>query len=210
MDILILNMYSARPLSLNGKEGTTRDSFQQEITLAGLSQWEICRRSWTQQERWDNQGLISMGNNRFTIPGLSQWENIRRSWIQRERMGNQGFIWMGNYKFRSIKLEVRVSGYMDILILNTYPARPLSLSMGKKGQPGTHFNGKLQVKLEVGISGFMDILILNTYSARSLSLSMGKKGQPEAHFNGKSQVYNTWLISVGKYQKKLNSMGKKG
>ena len=40
--------------------------------------------------------------------------------------------------------EVRVSGYMDILILNTYPARPLSLSMGKKGPPGTHFNGKYQ------------------------------------------------------------------
>ena len=31
MDILISNMYSARPLSLNGKEGTTRDSFQWEI-----------------------------------------------------------------------------------------------------------------------------------------------------------------------------------
>ena len=40
--------------------------------------------------------------------------------------------------------------------------------------------------------------------------SMGKRGKPGAHFNGKSQVYNTWLISVGKYQKKLNSMGKKG
>ena len=112
---------------------------------------------------------------------------------------------------------------MDIFILNTYSAKPLSLSTGKKGQPGTHFNGKyiskklilyfngkLQVKLEVGVSGFIDILISNTYSARPLSLSMGKKGQPGAHFNGKSQVYNTWLISVGKYQKKLNSMGKKG
>ena len=45
-------------------------------------------------------------------------------------------------------------------------------SMGKKGQSGTHFNGKyigkksilylnrkLQVKLEVGVSGFMDILL---------------------------------------------------
>ena len=51
---------------------------------------------------------------------------------------------MGYYKFRSIKLEVGVSGYMDILILNTYSARPLSLSMGKKGPPGTHFNGKYQ------------------------------------------------------------------
>ena len=112
---------------------------------------------------------------------------------------------------------------MDIFILNTYSTKPLSLSMGKKGQPGTHFNGKyigkklilyfngkLQVKLEVGVSGFMDILISNTYSARPLSLSTGKKRQPGAHFNGKSQVYNTWLISVGKYHKKLGSMGKKG
>ena len=87
---------------------------------------------------------------------------------------------------------------MDIFISNTYSAKPLSLSMGKKGQPGTHvngkyigkklilyFNGKLQVKLEVGVSGFMDILISNTYSATPLSLSMGKKGQPGAHFNGK-------------------------
>ena len=109
---------------------------------------------------------------------------------------------------------------MDIFILNTYSAKHLSLSTGKEEQPGTHFNGKyigkklilyfigkLQVKLEVGVSGFMDILISNTYS---VSLSMGKRGQPGAHFNGKSQVYNTWLISVGKYQKKLNSARKKG
>ena len=67
-------------------------------------------------------------------------------------------------------IELGVSGYTDILILNTYPARPLSLSMGKKGQPGTHFNRKLQVKLEVRVSHFMDILILSTYPARSSSL----------------------------------------
>ena len=89
MDILISNMYSATPLSLNGKEGTTRDSFQREITIAGLSQWKIFRSSWTQWERWDNQGLILIGN----------------------------------YKFRSAKFEIGVSGYMDILILNTYPSR---------------------------------------------------------------------------------------
>ena len=70
-----------------------------------------------------------------------------------------------------------------------------------------YFNGKLQVKLEVGVSGFMDILISNTYSARPLSLSTGKKEQPGAHFDGKSQVY---IISVGKYHRKLNSTGKKG
>ena len=156
-----------------------------------------------------------MGNHRFTIPGLSQWEKIRRGWTQRERGNNLGLISTGNFKFRSVEL--------DIFILNTYSTKPLSLSMGKKGQPGTHFNGKyigkklilyfngkLQVKLEVGVSGFMDILISNTYSARPLSLSTGKKRQPGAHFNGKSQVYNTWLISVGKYHKKLGSMGKKG
>ena len=45
MDILISNMYSATPLSLNGKEGTTRDSFQREVTIAGLSQWKFFRRS---------------------------------------------------------------------------------------------------------------------------------------------------------------------
>ena len=100
-------------ISLNGKEGTTRDSFQWEIAIAGLSQWKKCRRSWTQQERWDNQGLISIGNNRFTIPGLSQWKNIRRSWTQWERMGNQGFISMGNYKFRSIKLEHQQNSDFD-------------------------------------------------------------------------------------------------
>ena len=82
-----------------------------------------------------------MGNNRFTIPGLSQWENIRGSRTQQERRGNQGFISMGYYKFRSIKLEVRVSGYMDILISNMYYARPFSLNR-KEG--GTHFNRKLQ------------------------------------------------------------------
>ena len=93
---------------------------------------------------------------------------------------------MGNFKFRSVKL--------DIFILNTYSAKPLSLSMGKKGQPGTHFNGKyiskklslyfnekLQVKLELGVSGFMDILISNTYSARPLSLN-GKEGATRDSF----------------------------
>ena len=142
------------------------------FTIPGLSQWENIRRSWTQQERrgnqgfismgnykfrsikleqdlclslWerrDNHGLISMGNHRFTIPGLTQWENITRSWTQQERRGDQGFIWMGNYKFRSIKLEVRVSGYMDILILNMYSARPLSLN-GKEGTTRDSFQWKI-------------------------------------------------------------------
>ena len=137
---------------LNRKEGTTWDSFQQEISSLGVLNWtssfqihtlqSLCLSQW---ERRDNQGLISMGN-------------ISREWI---------LYLNGNYKFTSVKLEVGVSGFMDILILNTYSERPLSLSMGKKRQPG-------------------------------------------AHFNWKSQVYNTWLISVGKYHKKLNSMGKKG
>ena len=34
---------------------------------------------------------------------------------------------MENYKFGSVKLELGVSGYVDILILNTYPARSSSL-----------------------------------------------------------------------------------
>ena len=81
MDILISNMYSARPLSLNGKEGITRDSFQREITIADLSQWKIFRRSWTQRERWDNQGLISIGNFKFRSVkfeiGVSGYVDIR-------------------------------------------------------------------------------------------------------------------------------------
>ena len=47
---------------------------------------------------------------------VSQWE----------RRVNQGLISIGNYKFGSVKLELGVSGFMDILILNTYPARSLS------------------------------------------------------------------------------------
>ena len=86
MDILISNMYSARPLSLNGKEGTTRDSFQWEISegnefYISMGNYKLNWRYigvsaiWTssiqihtlqdlclsQQERRDNQGLISMG-----------------------------------------------------------------------------------------------------------------------------------------------------
>ena len=38
---------------------------------------------------------------------------------------------------------------------------------------------------------------------------MGKRGKP-GDSNGKSQVYNIWLISVGKNQKRLNSTGKRG
>ena len=34
---------------------------------------------------------------------------------------------MENYKFGSVKLELGVSGYMDILILNTYPPRSSTL-----------------------------------------------------------------------------------
>ena len=75
MDIFISNTYSARPLSLNRKKGTTRDSFQ----------WEISA-------------------------------------------GNKSYILTGNFKFTSVKLEVGVSGFMDILISNMYSARPLSLN----------------------------------------------------------------------------------
>ena len=80
---------------------------------------------------------------------------------------------MGNYKFRSIKLKVRVSGYMDILISNMYSPRPFSLNR-KEGTTGDSFQWKNykfgSVKLELGVSGNMGILILNTYPARSSSL----------------------------------------
>ena len=73
--------------------------------------------------------------------------------------------------------------------------------MGKKGQPGTHFNGKYQQgmnlifqweitsKLKVGVSGFMDILISNMYSARPLSLNR-KEGTTGDSFQWK-------IISLG-------------
>ena len=173
------------------------------VYLAYLS-WKIFRRSWTQQERRDNQGLISTGNHRFTLPGLSQWEKIRRSWTQWERGDNQGLISTGSISSstRSLSLNRKEGTTRDSFQREISAENESYISMG---------NYKFtSVKLEVGVSGFMDILISNTYSARPLSLSTGKKGQPGAHFNGKSQVYNTWLISVGKYQKKLNSMGKKG
>ena len=51
---------------------------------------------------------------------------------------------MGNYKFRSIKSEVRVSGYMDILISNMYSARPLSLN-GKEGATRDSFQQKIMI-----------------------------------------------------------------
>ena len=65
----------------NGKFQQGKKSiFQWEITglwyLAYLSR-KKCRRSWTQQERRDNWGLISMGNSVFTVFGLSQWEKLR-------------------------------------------------------------------------------------------------------------------------------------
>ena len=153
-----------------------------------------------------------MGNHRFTIPGLSQWENITRSWAQWERRGNQGFISMGNCKFRSIKSEVRVFGYMDIHISNKYSARPLSLSMGKKGQPGTHFNGKyirkklilyFNGKLQVKLGGRSFWLYRHPHFKYILCKTFvslyGKEGTTRGSFQWKSQVYNTWLISVGKY-----------
>ena len=111
---------------LNRKEGTTWGSFQQEISSLGVLNWtssfqihtlqNLCLSQW---ERRDNQGLISKGN-------------ISRKWI---------LYFNGKLQ---VKLEVGISGFMDILISNTYSARPLSLSMGKKGQPGAYFNGKYQ------------------------------------------------------------------
>ena len=58
---------------------------------------------------------------------------------------------MGNYKFRSIKLEVRVSGYMDILILNMYSPRPFSLNR-KEGTTGDSFQWEISEGNEFYIS----------------------------------------------------------
>ena len=88
----------AEGAKLNGKEGTTNGSFQQEITSLGVLNWTSLFQIHTLQDL------------------ISQWE----------RRDNQGLISMGNYNFVSVKLKVEVSGYMGILILNTYPARPLS------------------------------------------------------------------------------------
>ena len=79
-------------------------------------------------------GIISMGNH-----GKSQVYNtwlisVGKNQKRPKSMGQPGAHLTGNFKFRSVIL--------DIFILNTYSAKPLSLSMGKKGQPRTHFNGK--------------------------------------------------------------------
>ena len=85
---------------LNGKEGTIRGSFQQEITSSGVL-------------IWTSSFLIHM------LQDLC--------------------LSTGNYKIRSVKL--------DFLISNTYSARPLYLSTGRNGQPGTHLNGKYQQEM---------------------------------------------------------------
>ena len=52
-------------------------------------------------------------------------------------------------------------------------------SMGKRGKPGAHFNGKSQV--------YNTWLISVEKNQKRLN-SMGKRGQPGAHFNRKFQV----------------------
>ena len=69
---------------LNGKEGITRGSFQQEITSLGVLNW----------------------TSSFQIHTL---QDLCLS--QQERRDNQGLISIGNYKFRSVKLEVGASGF---------------------------------------------------------------------------------------------------
>ena len=61
---------------------------------------------------------------------------------------------MGNHRLGKNAKEAELNGkegktwgsfQQEISSLGVlYSARPLSLSMGKKGQPGTHFNGKYQ------------------------------------------------------------------
>ena len=123
-----------------GKEGTTRGSFQQEITglqyLAYLSgnkseEAELNRKEGTTRGSFQ-QEILSLGvlnwASSFQIHTL---QNLCLS--QLKRRDNQGLISMWNYKFRSVKLEVGVSGYIDILILDTYPAGPLSFCDNSMG-----------------------------------------------------------------------------
>ena len=162
---------NAKEAELNGKE-TTRGSFQWEIT--GL------------------QYLAYLSGKKSEEAELN---------------GKEGTTW------GSFQQEISSLGVLNWTssFQNTYSAKPLSLSMGKKGQPGTHFNGKYiskkiilyfngksQVKLEVGVSGFMDILISNMYSARPLSLN-GKEGTPRDSFQWEISEGNEFYISMGNY-----------
>ena len=70
---------------------------------------------------------------------------------QQERRDNQGLISMENYKFGGVKLELGVSGYMDILISNMYSARPLSLN-GKEGTTRDSFQWEISAGNESYIS----------------------------------------------------------
>ena len=152
-----------------------------------------------------------MGGHRFTVPDLSQWENVRRSWTQWEKGDNLGFISTGNFKFRSVKL--------DIFISNTYSVKPLSLSTGKKGQSGAHFNGKYQQEMnfifqweitsQIGGRSFwlyehphFKYVLCNTF------VSQQERRDNQGLIS--TWNYNSWLISVEKMQKKLNSTGKMG
>ena len=83
---------------------------------------------------------------------------------------------MGNHRFKLSGLSQWENG-------KTYSAKPLSLSTGKKGKPGAHFNGKSHIHNTWLISGEINQKKLN---------STGKKAQPGTHFNGK---YLTLLTS---------------
>ena len=94
---------NTKEAELNGKEGTTRGSFQWEIT--GL------------------QYLAYLSGRKSEVAELN---------------GKEGTTW------GSFQQEISSLGVLNWTssFQNTYSAKPLSLSMGKKGQPGTHFNGK--------------------------------------------------------------------
>ena len=117
MDIFISNTYSAKLLSLStGKKGQPGTHFnkkyQQEMNF--ISQQEI---------------TSQIGGRSFWLYEHPHFKYVLcNTFVSQQERDNQGLISIGNYKFRSVKLKVGVSGFMDILISKMYSARPLSLN----------------------------------------------------------------------------------
>ena len=92
---------------------------------------------------------------------------------------------MGNYKFGSVKLELGLSGHIDILTLDTYSAT-LYLSTGKKAQPGDSFQQEItgsQYLISVGKirrsqtqrerRGNQGFISMGNYKYRSVKFELG-------------------------------------
>ena len=102
-----------------------------------------------------------MGNHRFTISG--QWEKIRRGWTQRgsfqQEISSLGVLnFNGKYigkklilyfnRKLQVKLEVGVSGFMDILISNTYLSGKIPEEAELNGKEGVT-RGSFQWKITI-------------------------------------------------------------